>query len=189
MKKHMFYKDIDLKHPQFCKKPLITVIACVLAICAGCVAAAPEPNIHPLQQCARISDNHQRLLCFDRLSRSEPGGNKDNKNTFIQPQKAFTGAQLRVTENKDEFTLTVGSFLKLLKNARHEGKKMIHIKGWTQHDNEYVLHINYRHPMQLHFNFHQDQKGKSFAVLQNIDDRQRTIDASQFIYIVATMNP
>lgn len=163
------------------------------------LSAAPAANGAPdttalteqLVHCATLSDNRQRLACYDDLARSLTSNTGQSQSIdFIQPPASFLDSRLVAVRWKTDYKLTVRSFVDLISQAvTGEGRKVT-VQGWTRDKHQYVLHITVRTPVKLQFLPREDAKqGPPMTLLQEVTMDGQTVSAEEFIMVIAAMVP
>lgn len=144
-----------------------------------------------LAACAALDNDHNRLACYDKLSKKNIFNvGKVQGEKFIHPPPSFLDSHLVAVRWKAEYSLTVRSFVDLIAHAVMENNKPVTVQGWSKDKKDYVLHIRMKKPVALHF-FPRQSAAASMpmSLLRNVIRDGYTLDADQFIMIVAAMVP
>ncbi|MGD8566595.1 MAG: hypothetical protein PVJ39_00720 [Gammaproteobacteria bacterium] len=154
-------------------------------------AQAKTSVARQLARCAAISNEQQRLACYDELARkvSSNAGQSPGLH-FIQPPASFLDSRLVSAPWKAQYTLTVRSFVKLISQAVMGNGKKISIQGWTRDERHYVLNITMRTPVKLRFLPREvAKKDTPMSLLKEVTMDGETVSAEEFIMVIAAMVP
>jgi hypothetical protein len=160
---------------------------------APAVHSASEKTalIEQLAQCAALSDNQQRLTCYDDLVRnlaSNTGQSQDPD--LIQPPASFLDSRLVAVPWKTEYSLTVRSFVELISQAVMGNGKKVTVQGWTRDERHYILNITMRTPVKLRFLPREGAKQDTpMSLLKEVTMDGETVSAEEFIMVIAAMVP
>lgn len=143
-----------------------------------------------MARCAAIGNDQERLACFDELARNVSSNNSQaQRHDFIQPPAGFLGSQLVTKAWKAEYKLTVRGFVELISHAVMDNKQRVTVQGWSRDKRDYVLNITMRAPVKLHFLPRKSANDNTpMSMLREVTMDGHTIDAGQFIVIIAAMN-
>jgi len=140
-----------------------------------------------IKQCTTEQNAQKRLECYDKIAEKYQ---LVEKLEYITPPDQFLSSKLTVTPWHSEYSLTVGSFVKLIENAVMDDGEKIEIHGWTRQDHDYVLNITMRRPIRLKFlPFETATDEIPLSLLRSlIIDGEKT-DPGLFITTIASMTP
>lgn len=143
-----------------------------------------------LAHCAAIDNGQQRLACYDELAhRNSVKASQSAGQQFIQPPSTFLDSHLVAERWKEEYTLTVRSFVDLISHTVMENGKHITVQGWSRDKSDYVLHITMKKPVKLHFLPRPSVKGKKpMSLLRDVKMDGYIAGADQFIMTIAAMD-
>jgi len=154
-------------------------------------ATAETMLTRQLARCAGLGNDRQRLACYDELARKQsPTAGQSQDLDRIQPPASFLDSRLVAVPWKAEYHLTVRGFVRLIAHAVMDSGKHVTVQGWSRDRHDYVLNITMRNPLELHFLPRKSARGNtSMSLLREVTMDGYTIDAGQFIIIIAAMAP
>lgn len=154
-------------------------------------ASAQTALSQQLKRCAAIGNDQERLACFDKLSRTVSANAEQAQYCeFIQPPASFLDSNLVTETWKQDYSLTVRSFVDLISRAVMENHKRVTVEGWSRDKQDYVLNITMNTPMKLHFFPRQSGKQDiSMSLLREVTMDGYLISGEQFIITIAAMVP
>lgn len=160
---------------------------------ASAANAVPQTNAltEQLVHCAALSDNRQRLACYDDLARSVTSDTGQSQSLdFIQPPASFLDSRLVAVRWRTDYKLTVRGFVELISQAVTGDGKKVTVQGWTRDERHYILHITVRRPVKLRFLPREGAKqGPPMSLLKEVTMDGQTVSAEEFIMVIAAMVP
>jgi hypothetical protein len=173
------------------KYTFLLLVSLLVASDAGWASSLTQQIAH----CAQLTNNQQRLACYDSLTHAQEQADHANN---LHPPESFLDSRLVAVAWKPEYTLTVRKFVALIHKAVMGNHKKIKVHGWHRDERHYILNITMRSAVSLRF-LPRDRKATklttkpttkpTMSLLKEVEMDGTTVDAAQFIMTIAAMVP